>query len=89
MITLDEINGEISKLQAQPPTYQTIGVLADLYIVRDAMQRTEIPQESSTEFRQACSGNPDALTVFDELMSTLQIVQPKLYECVMRKLTTI
>lgn len=86
MISLDEINSEIEKLQAQTPTYQTIGILADLYTVRDAMSRN-VPPEGSSEFRQVCSGNSATMAVFDELMAVLKVIQPKLYDCVMRRLT--
>ena len=85
MITLDEINSEIEKLEAQKQTYQTISVLADLYIVRDALSRNVLPEDN--EFRQACSRSRNKMEVFDELMSTLQVIQPKLYDCVMKRLT--
>ena len=85
MITLDEINSEIEKLEAQKQTYQTISVLADLYIVRDALSRNVLPEDN--EFRQACSGNPATMAVFDELMAVLKVIQPKLYDCVMKRLT--
>ena len=35
MVIIDEINGEIARLEAQTQTYQTIDKLAALYIVRD------------------------------------------------------
>ena len=44
--------------------------------------------ESDTEFGQAIEGmdTVDVLRVVDELMSTLQVVQPRLYTSVLRKL---
>lgn len=48
-----------------------------------------IEYNSDTEFAQLISGKePDEVfAVMDELMSTLQIVQPRLYDSVMRKLS--
>ena len=98
MINLDEINGEITKLESQPTTYITIERLAWLYIVRDhqtispasvpAVTGIEIPQGES-EFMRACAGKTisEVMAVMDELMEVLMAIQPRLYDAVMDKLT--
>lgn len=47
-----------------------------------------IKYESDTEFSKAISGltQQEALLVIDELMTTLQVVQPRIYASVLRKL---
>ena len=97
MVNIDEINGEISKLESQPATFVTIEKLAWLYIVRDhltitpvsvpTVTGTEIPKGDS-EFMQACSGKSisQVMAVMDELMDALQVIQPRLYDAVMNKL---
>ena len=47
--------------------------------------------ESDTEFGQAISGKSrhDVWMVIDDLMSTLQIINPRFYDSVMRKLRQI
>ena len=54
-------------------------------------QDSEREFESSTEFGQAISGKSkaDVWMVIDDLMSTLQIINPRLYDSVMRKLRQI
>jgi hypothetical protein len=57
----------------------------------DKSEEKEVPAEhkSDTEFAQIVKGmrHDDFMPVIDELMTTLQIVQPRLYDGVMRKLT--
>ena len=94
MINLDEINGEIAKLESQTQTYLTIEKLAYLYIVRDHITLSEpkpsgvISDTGGSEFLSACCGKPtaDIMAVFDELMNTLQMIQPRAYEAIMKKL---
>ena len=97
MINLDEINGEIAKLESQPSTYVTIERLAWLYIVRDhltvspvsvpAVTGIDIPQRDS-EFMCNCAGKTinQVMQIMDELMETLNIIQPSLYYAVMNRL---
>lgn len=49
---------------------------------------TAIKYDSDTEFASAISGMKidDVLPAMDELMTTLQVVQPRIYASVMRKL---
>ena len=97
MVNLDEINGEIAKLEAQPSTYVTIERLAWLYVVRDhltvspvtvpAVTGIEIPKGES-EFMCNCSGKTinQVMEIMDELMHTLMVIQPRLYDAVMDRL---
>ena len=97
MISIDEINAEIAKLEAQIQTYQTIERLAALYTVRDHHIISERPTpaetapvkvEATSPFLSLCSGEPvcEIMKLMDELMDTLQVLMPRLYDGVMRKL---
>ena len=95
---IDEINGEIAKLESQPASYQNIERLAWLYIVRDHLTVSpaspaagnDIPQGES-EYYCACAGKSvsEIMTVMDELMSVLMITQPRLYSAVLTKLNPV
>ena len=100
MINLDEINGEIAKLEIQPATYVTMEKLAWLYIVRDhitlstakrsvsADNRDTVPEAGTSDFLMACAGKPvaEVMLVMDELMDTLKTLHPRLYDAVLAKL---
>lgn len=91
MINLDEINSEIAKLESQGTTYATIERLSWLYTVRDHIAeqpKGKIP-DGESDFRKCCSGKAicEVMDVMDELMETLLIIQPRLYDVVMDKFT--
>lgn len=102
MIPLDVINGEIASLETKEPTYVIMEKLAWLYIVRDHITLPiESPQEQNvvvtsgiittdgdSEFMVAIKGKSvdEVLHIVDELMQTVQVLQPKLYDAVLRKL---
>ena len=58
------------------------------YSYASAPVRNTIDIDSDSEFARAVKGMDDSeiLPVIDELMSTLQIVQPRLYAAVMNRL---
>ena len=87
MIDLNEINGEIEKLENEPLSYGTIQKLAWLYTVRDHANHPVVECYGDSECMKACAGKPmnEIMTVLDELMATLQIIQPRLYDAVMSK----
>ena len=91
MMNLDEINGEIAKLEQQPATYASMEKLSCLYVVRDHLTASpagaEIPRGAS-DFMQACAGKTikGVMQVMDDLMDALMILQPRLYDAVMEKL---
>ena len=98
MLNLDEINGEIARLESKPLTYVTIERLSWLYIVRDHIMLTSEPMAKThidktvpggdSEFCKACAGKSidSVMGVMDEAMSTIQLVQPKLYGAIMELL---
>ena len=89
MISIEEVNGEIEKLLNQPASYAQIERLAWLYIVQDHLAPgQEIPAGDSA-FRKICGGKPvcDIMAVMDDLMDSLLIVQPRLYDAVMAKIS--
>ena len=57
-------------------------------VANESVESSGITYESDTEFGNMVYGMNvyDLLPVVDELMSTLQIVQPRLYESVLRKI---
>lgn len=98
MLNIDEINGEIARLERQPLTYVTVERLAWLYIVRDhTVLASEPLVKTNTEktapggdsdFCKACEGKSieSVMDVVDELMDTLHVMQPRVYNAVMQKL---
>jgi hypothetical protein len=88
MIDIKEINSEIAKLENMPISYQTIERLAWLYIVRDHAEHPVIKCYGDSDCMKACSGKPvdQIMLVVDDLMDTLQVIQPRLYNAVMDKL---
>ena len=92
MITIEQVNGEIAVLEQETPTHVLMQKLAALYVVRDhlAIGRTAaaVQAVSESEFSQAMAGKDTefVLSIVDELMNTLKIIQPRLYASVIRKL---
>lgn len=101
MISMEQISGEIAALEEEKPTHSVMQKLAALYTVRDHMVLAAQPAPASAivsetipdtginsgEFLQAISGMEikELLPILEDLMSTLQVVQPRLYDGVMRK----
>lgn len=58
------------------------------YSYAPAPDRNRIEIDSDTEFARAIDGREqsEVLPVMDELMSTLNVIQPRLYDAVMNKL---
>lgn len=88
MIDINEINGEIQKLENLPLSYQTLERLSWLYTVRDHISHPVIECFGDSECMKACAGKPidQIMPVVDELMDTLLIIQPRLYDAVMSRL---
>lgn len=91
MINIDEINGEIAKLESQPTTYMTVEKLAWLYTVRDHNQNSvssdKMPQCDS-DFMRACQkkGISQSMAILDEMMLTIQAIHPRLFDAVMERM---
>ena len=100
MISLEQINAEIAALEEEKPSYQVMERLADMYVVRDHMvigdqsknQAAVSAQTahigSNSEFAKSIDGKSidDVMSLFDELMEALAVTNPRLYDCVMRRL---
>ena len=102
MISIEQISGEIAALEDEKPTHVTMQKLAALYTVRDHMVIQAKPENevavvyqsipdigTGTEFAELIQGkdSKEAVTLMDELMTALQVVQPRLYDSVIRKLS--
>ena len=91
MINLDEINSEISKLESMPTSYSTVERLSWLYVVRDHLAPVSGPEipKGESEYYCACSGKTinQIMEVMNELMETLNVIQPRLYNAVIDKLS--
>ena len=100
MLDVRELDVAIAELENRPPTFSSCAKLADLYAVRDhisGQERTReyahasgpVPaQQEESEFLQAISGKDAAQvwSIMDELMSSLQVVNRRVYESVMRRI---
>lgn len=94
MLNIDEIEKTILDLEKHDTTYSTCERLAWLYIVRDHLtgqeQKQPVPLSVSgdSEFLRAVNGKESvsAWAVMDDLMDTLQVVNPRVYQSVMRKI---
>lgn len=100
MISIEQIEGEISALEEEKPTHVIMQKLANLYIVRDHMTiKPELApdvayvpvQRSQSEFMTICSGkNVEAvLETLDGHMSAIKILYPKEYNKIIDKIKKI
>lgn len=112
MLDPKEIDIEIARLEYGESSYPAYAKLANLYTIRNQMQRKgpekqEQPYEQAysaapadpalveaygdSEFISAISGlnQADVWAVMDDLMDTLQVANPRVYNGVMRKLRSI
>lgn len=102
MITEIDLRKAIAECQgARDPNANTCIKLASYYTILDHMTKEETqmeqlrgssfaaaPYDSGTEFSNAVRGRnmDELLPILDELMTTLQIVNPRLYAGVMARL---
>ena len=103
MISMEQIDGEIAVLEEEKPTYIVMQKLANLYTVRSHMiiKNQELPENkeptekmdylTDSEFSRmvAKKGMKLSYTVIDELMATLSVINPNLYNGVLRKLSEL
>ena len=101
MISIEQISGEIAALEEEKPTHVVMQKLASLYIVRDHMTlegptNTNLvgivpPMDVDSEFIRMIEGKniESVVSVMNELVETVQIVKPQLYNGVMRKVAEI
>ena len=99
MITEKDLQEAIAECQAvRNPTASTCIKLAAYYTIQDHIQNTPIfaysnaasPAEYnySSDFAKLVYGRDlsEIIAVLDELMETLKVLQPRLYDAVLRKL---
>lgn len=100
MVDLNIINGTIAEWEAKELTFVVVERLAWLYIVRDHILMN-VPEEveapaimpamalsSGSEFMNACekADHVKMWATLDELMQTIQMLQPRLYNATIEKL---
>ena len=97
-MNIDEINREILTLEKGQTTFANCEKLSQLYIVRDhlegtggAIQREATPKIGGSEFLEIASEVDilDLLEVLDEHMETLQLVYPKDYQAIIKKISAL
>lgn len=99
MITVRELDGAIRECENAPTSYQNCEKLATFYTILDHVK--EEPQDEysyaapngiddfgESDFLQAVKGQNEAeiWSILDELMDTILITNPRLYQGVMRKI---
>jgi len=96
MIDLEIVEREINDIEvSKDTTYRTCERLAWLYVVRDHLRPTKADPRTQamdgSEFLEACSGvsYPALMTILDEHMQTLAVVQPRVYDALMRKIRAL
>lgn len=100
MITIMELDGAIRECEAAPTTYQNCEKLATFYTILDHIQEEPQVEEYSydgpqgvgnfgdSDFLNAVEGKDEnkIWSILDELMDTILITNPRLYQGVMRKI---
>ena len=93
MISERDLLEAIMETEDEPPSYASIKKLANLYIVYDHLFSTKpvsnnIDTTTDSEFlRTAKKKDIDkVLNIIDELMQTLEIVNNKVYQSVIKKI---
>lgn len=100
MISRRELDGAIRECEDAPVSYQVCEKLATFYTVRDHLNDEPFEDEHSydapegigdygeSDFLQAIKGRSEGeiLAIMDELMQTILITNPRLYQGVMRRI---
>ena len=111
MLDPKEIDLEIARLEYGESSYPAYQKLANLYTIRNQMNRTEqkqpepvqtyslaaVPKPTYTarygdsEFLREIEGRgqEDVFHIMDDLMDTLQVANPRVYNGVMRKIRAL
>ena len=96
MLSRREIEQAIAELETAASTYQNCEKLASLYTVFDHMYgktktefqtETEVGDYGMSDFLQMIKGmkSEDAWLIMDELVSAVQVTNPRLYDSVLKK----
>lgn len=100
MITLREVESALDELEELPHNWDTAQKLAVMLALREYLTQSPEPEKSrdagpaepqipaDSAFLQLALGNDPVRVwaVLDELMSTLEVIMPRMYEGVMRRL---
>lgn len=93
MISIEEIDKTILDLENHDTTYATCEKLAWLYIVRDHLVSpiTNValsPQSDDSDFLSAASNKniSDILSIIDEHLQVIELLYPKEYNAVIKKI---
>ena len=93
-MTLQEINHEIEQLEPAEVNTRNVQVLASLYTIRNNMTKGvvsevyQMPSMRGTDFNRAVSGKSvnDVMNVLNEHMQVVQLLMPKEYAEVIRRI---
>lgn len=99
MMTRQELEAAIESCERAQVSYQNCEKLATFYAIYDHLYtrrapqieqvtETEISVSDGSDFRRMINGLPAERVwrIIDELMTSLQVVQPRLYDAVMQKI---
>lgn len=100
MLSKNELLKAIDELEDSAPTFQNCQKMATFYTLLNAMYRSGNEQQVTTvreevigdhgdsEFLRMLDGMPSdmAWAIVDELMDAVRVLQPRLYDSVMRRL---
>ncbi|MCM1164664.1 MAG: hypothetical protein NC299_12630 [Lachnospiraceae bacterium] len=97
MLTEQELYDAIRECESSPVSYRNCEKLAVFYTLYDKLygepaetktSRVAVQPVSDSEFMRLISGKDWSalLEILDELMDSIKILQPRLYDAVMRKL---
>ena len=102
MFKKNELLDAIDELEANPATFQNCQKLATFYLLYDHLYGNSRPDLTEarvsvidhygdTEFLQIVSGSDaqKVFTVMDELMETVKVLQPRLYEATLTMLADV
>lgn len=99
MMTRQELEEAIDACERAPMSYQNCEKLATFYAIYDHLyteqaprvekvRETKISVSGSSQFYQLINGlnASDVWNIMDELMTSLEVVQPRLFNAVMQKI---
>lgn len=102
LLDLNEINGEILRLENGRTTYSAIEKLALLYTVKNQLEGTEEPEEKivsrysmasvpSSDFLRAVENAPleDVFIILDKHMNEVRMIFPKEYDMIVEKINNL
>ena len=93
MIDRTDLEQSIKEWESYPASFQTVEKLADLYTVYNHLFGKSDPEiiEGDSEFLQLAARKnlTEVMSLMDELMESVQILNVKLYDGVMQRLSEL